>query len=486
MSGITLVGLGPGNPADLTRAAWEILSTSDEIWLRTAQHPTVAALPAGIKIHSFDALYETRERFEDVYEAIIAQVMELAGRQQGVVYAVPGDPFIAETTGPEIARRARLAGIPVRVVPGLSFLEPVFAALGLDPFPHTALVDALELAAGHVPWFSPSRPALVAQVYSRMVASEVKLTLGAVYPDEHEVVLVHAAGTERAEIERLPLYAIDRSEQIGLLTALYLPPLPEGSAFEDFFEIVTHLRAPNGCPWDRKQTHQTLRDHLLEETYEALDALDADDPLAMREEFGDLLLQIVLHAVIASEYGEFTMPEVVKGIYDKIVRRHPHVFGDVQADDAEQVLQNWEKIKQAERAANGEETKSLLDGVSRALPALSQAQKYQDRAARVGFDWPVIDDVLDKMLEELQEVREAESSAELASELGDVLFVLVNFFRWKGIDAESALREANARFYQRFTYIEQCAREQGRSLTSMSLDEMEACWQAAKKIYGAK
>ncbi len=480
MTGITLVGLGPGDPGQLTRTAWETLTSAEEVWLRTAQHPAVPQLPANWR--SFDALYEEKERFEEVYAAIVNEVLRLGARPQGVIYAVPGDPFIAEATGPEIARRARAAGLPLRVVSGVSFIEPVCAALGLDPYPHTALVDALELAARHVPSFPPSRPALIAQVYSRMVASDVKLTLMSIYPDDHPVQLVHAAGTAAERVESLPLYAIDRSEHIGLLTALYLPPLSPGTALEDFFEVVAHLRAPDGCPWDRKQTHQTLRSHLLEETYEALEALDADDPAAMREEFGDLLLQIVLHAVIAAEAGEYTLPEVVQSVHDKIIRRHPHVFGDVQARDAGEVLQNWERLKQQERAANGQAEKSLLDGISRAMPALAVAQKYQARAARVGFDWPAIEEVLDKVVEEVQEIRAAETPQEVAAELGDLLFVLVNFCRWKGVDAEDALREANARFYRRFTHIEACAREQGRPLENLSLDEMEACWQEAKRL----
>ncbi len=480
MTGITLIGLGPGDPGQLTRAAWEALSAAEEVWLRTEHHPVTAHLPANWR--SFDFLYEEKEHFEQVYEAIVDEVLRLGRRPQGVVYAVPGDPFIAEATGPEIARRARAEGLPLRVHNGVSFIEPVFAALGLDPYPHTALVDALTLSERHTPPFPPSRPALIAQVYSRLVASEVKLNLMAVYPDEHPVRLVHAAGTAEERVEDLPLYAIDRSPHIGLLTALYLPPLPDGTALEDFFEVVARLRAPDGCPWDRKQTHQTLRSHLLEEAYEALAALDAENPAAMREEFGDLLLQIVLHAVIAAEAGEYTLPEVIQTVHDKIIRRHPHVFGDVQAADADQVLQNWERLKQQEREANGQAEKSLLDGISRAMPALSVAQKYQDRAARVGFDWPVVDEVLDKIVEEVNEIRAAENPQETAAELGDLLFVLVNFCRWQGVDAESALREANARFYRRFSHIEACAREQGRPLDDLSLDEMEACWQEAKHL----
>ena len=480
MSGITLLGLGPGDPAKLTREAWDVLGSVDEIWLRTNQHPTVAGLPASLKVHSFDDLYDTGDSFEDVYAAIVEKVLELGGRPEGVVYAVPGDPFLAEATCPAIAQRARAAGLPVKIVSGISFLEPVFAALGLDPYPRLTLVDALELSQAHVPAFPPDVPALVAQVYSRMVAAEVKVTLNATYPDEHMVRLVHAAGTPAELVEDLPLYEIDRSEYIGLLSVLYVPALGEGTSFEAFQEIVAHLRAPEGCHWDREQTHQSLRASLLEESYEALAALDSEDPRKMTEEFGDLLLQIVLNAQIASEDGEFGMPDVFKGIYDKLIRRHPHVFGETRVDGVGGVLKNWEKLKAAERAGSAETEKGLLDGVPLALPALLQAQDYQDRAARVGFDWPEVAGVLEKIAEEIQEVRDAANDEELADELGDLIFSLVNLSRWKKIDAESALRGTNLRFKQRFAYVEAGAKKQARSLSDLSIAEMEALWQEAK------
>lgn len=480
MPGITLLGLGPGHPAQLTREAWEVLSAADEVWLRTRQHPTVAGLPPAIQVNSFDHLYESGEDFEAVYAAIVEKVLELGGRPQGVIYAVPGDPFVAEATCPAIAEQARTLGLPLRVVNGMSFLEPVFSALGLDPFPRLTLVDALELSRAHHPPFPPDVPVLVAQVYSRLVAAEVKMTLDGVYPDEHPVRLVHAAGTEDEIVEDLHLYQIDRSEHTGLLTALYLPSLGAGTSFEAFQEIVAALRAPDGCPWDREQTHLSLRPHLLEESYEALEALDSGEPARMTEEFGDLLLQIVLNAQIAGEEGDFTMADVLRGIHDKIVRRHPHVFGDLRVDGVGGVLVNWEKLKADERLGSREPDKGLLDGVPLALPALTQAQEYQDRAARVGFDWPEIEGVLEKIVEEIREVRDATGQEELAAELGDLFFALVNLARWKKVDAESALRAANLRFRERFAHVEQGAREQGRKLSEMTIDELEALWQEAK------
>jgi len=240
------------------------------------------------------------------------------------------------------------------------------------------------------------------------------------------------------------------------------------------------LRAPDGCPWDREQTHQSLRTHLLEEAYEALEAIDRDDVESMQEEFGDLLLQIVLHAQIANEEGEFSINSLIKNIHDKIVRRHPHVFGDLALDGVKGVLQNWEKLKEVERKDNGKKDKGLLDGVPKALPALTQAQEYQDRAARVGFDWPVVEGVLDKVTEEIQEIKSATNEMELAEEIGDLFFVLVNLARWKKIDAESALRETNHKFKQRFMFVEQGARQQGRLLSDMTLEEMDALWEDVK------
>ncbi|MGD9092493.1 MAG: nucleoside triphosphate pyrophosphohydrolase [Anaerolineales bacterium] len=479
-NGITILGLGPGNPHLLTRQAWQVLNTISEIYLRTRKHPVVDGFPTGLVLHSFDNFYEDSDTFEAVYDQIVERVLELGKRPEGVVYAVPGHPFVAEATCPQIYRRARELDIPIKVLEGISFLEPTLTALGEDILPYTALADALELTDAHVPPFPPSAPAIIAQIYSRDIASDVKLTLMALYPDEHPVKLVHAAGTEHEMVEALPLYAVDRSRSIGLLTSLYVPPMERETSFEAFQEVIAHLRAPDGCPWDREQTHKTLRSHLLEEAYEVIAAIDADESQAMREEFGDLLLQIVLHSQIASEYGEFTMSDILKSINSKIVSRHPHVFGDLELQDMDKVLLNWERLKEAERQANGKAGESLLDGVARALPALVQAGEYQRRAARVGFDWPEIQGVIDKVNEEWTEVGAASDQEERLHEIGDLFFAVVNLARWYDVDAESALREANTRFRDRFAVIEQAARSQGRSISDLALDEMEALWQSSK------
>jgi tetrapyrrole methylase family protein/MazG family protein len=277
----------------------------------------------------------------------------------------------------------------------------------------------------------------------------------------------------------MPLHEIDRSGKIAHLTALYIPPLP--GALEQFQETIAHLRAPEGCPWDREQTHRTLRGNLMEETYEVLEALDREDPRELAEELGDLLLQILLHAQIATEAGDFRMADVIAGIDEKIHRRHPHVFGQTKVDGVGQVLQNWEEIKAVERNGKAGGQTGLFDGVPLSLPALEQAVSYQKRAARVGFDWPTIDGVKAKIAEETGELEAARGEQEITHELGDLFFAVVNLARWLKVDAESALREANARFRTRFGYVEAAAARIGKPLKEMTLEELDALWEEAKK-----
>jgi tetrapyrrole methylase family protein/MazG family protein len=380
-----------------------------------------------------------------------------------------------------------------------SLVPSIFATLRLDLPSRLVLLDARTLIDAHVPPFPPDLPALLTDVVSPELAAHVREVLLAAYPSEHEVILTNsgnldtkAQSHEETKEKNFPGAArqgrcVSLSlrdfvfEESVLSACLYIPPLPEGTSFETFHEIVAHLRAPeDGCPWDKEQTHQSLRTHLLEESYEALAALDAGDIASMREEFGDLLLQVVLHAQIAREAREFTLTDVVKGIHDKIVRRHPHVFGDLELEGVEGVLANWERLKEKERGKKKED-KGLLDGVPVILPALNQAQEYQARAARVGFDWPEIEGVLEKIAEEIEEVKHANDETQLVEEIGDLLFALVNLARWKKVDAESALRGTNMKFKKRFGYVEQGAKKEGRSLSDMSLEEMDGLWEEAKR-----
>ncbi len=272
------------------------------------------------------------------------------------------------------------------------------------------------------------------------------------------------------------------------------PALTAGEWFEKLATVQARLRAPDGCPWDREQTHASLRTYLIEEAYEVLEAMESGDDSKFAEEMGDLLLQIVFHSQIAKEEGRFTVADVIREVHDKMVRRHPHVFGEKRAKDSAEVLKNWEQIKKEERRAAGKKNGassdekstpgSLMDGVSRALPAALEGLQLARRAARIGFDWESIEGVIDKMTEEAGELRQAlnsEDAAQTEEEMGDLLFAAVNVARFLKVDPEIALKKANAKFSRRFRQMENLAAKSGKALAEVSREEMEGYWEAAKR-----
>jgi len=440
---ITILGLGPGDASLLTLEARKILQDAEEIYLRTSRHPTVASLPAHLRLHSFDCLYESEGEFSTIYEKIAAEILRLGQRPEGVVYAVPGHPLVGEETVQRILALSKDRDYEVRIVSGLSFIEAALTSLEIDPLNGLQIVDATVLTERFHPNLDPDLPALVGQLYSRRVGSEVKLTLMNLYPAEHEVTLLRGLGTPEAVTETLPLHELDHVKDIDHLTTLYVPPLPQASSVSTFHDIVARLRAPGGCPWDREQTHQTLRPHLLEETYEVLQAIDEEDDEALREELGDLLLQIVLHSQIAVEEGSFTLAQVLETIIEKIIRRHPHVFAGLEVADADEVLRNWQAIKREEK---GEKEDELLWGMPLSLPALTLARRAQERAKREELLSTSKDDLLSEAQDSLAGLGEMEDEDEAAEALGRLLFTLTNLARHLGVDAESALRTATVRF----------------------------------------
>lgn len=365
--------------------------------------------------------------------------------------------------------------MPLR--PFYARIDAILAAAGFDAPDALQLVDAQTVAALHHPPLNPDALALLV-TGAALPGAALQRVLRNQYPDAHELHVVFAGEGESLVALEYTVADLDQAPaQPAGWAALIVPPLPEPSSFERFQEIIAHLRAPEGCPWDRKQTHKSLRPYLLEETYEVLDALDSGDADDLREELGDLLLQIVLHSQIAVGAGEFRMADVLATINEKIVRRHPHVWGDVSAEDDEAVKVNWDRLKQAEKQAT---RTSRLDGVAASLPALSQAFSYQDRAARVKFDWDTIDPVIAKVHEEIAELAAAQDDEAREQEVGDLLFAAVNWARWLGVDPEAALRGTNARFYRRFQYIEERVAAAGRDWADLTLDEMDVFWEQAK------
>jgi tetrapyrrole methylase family protein/MazG family protein len=476
---LTILGLGPGEIDHLSCRAWRTLKQAQTIILRTAQHNCVPCLPQGAAYQNCDDLYESISDFAGVYTAIVERVLE-AVRRGDVVYAVPGDPLVGESTVTALLKRVKAENIQVEIVNGISFVEPTLAALGVDALDGLQILDGIGVAAMHHPPINPDYPALLGQVYSRDIAANVKLTLMNQYPDEFVVSLVHGAGTDKPIVEHLPLYEIDRSQHIQHMTALYVPALGGMSSFEQFQEIIAHLRAPEGCPWDREQTHLSLRRYLLEEAHEVLEALDAEDSDALYQELGDLMLQVMLHTQIAIDGDEFKMTDVMRHINRKLIHRHPHVWGDIVAQNAGEVLANWEQLKRKEHIEQGINRESILDGIPRGLPALMMAHGYQEKAAKVRFDWDQLDKVIAKVREELDEALNANSDDHRMEEIGDLLFVIVNWARWLKIDPEIALRQTNAKFYRRFRYVEGELAKRGKQPAESSLEEMDALWDEAK------
>ena len=487
---ITVVGLGPGDPALLTVGASQKLASAGAVHLRTTRHPTVEALDLGERQHSFDNLYNTLPTVDEVYERIADTLVQLAldDPLREIVYAVPGSPATGEHSVLLLRERARAAKVVLSIVPGVSALEAAFVELGIDPIGDgLQTVDAPELA--HLleqrpsvisQFLNPTLPILITGIWQHGLAASVKLFLMANYPPDWPVRLVRA-GLGEAPTD-MALEDLDRGAPVDHLTTLYVPPLPldePGTHFYQLTHIVARLRGTGGCPWDREQTHDSIKRNMLEEAYEAVEALDSGDLHAFEEELGDVLMQVSLQSEIAHSDSDFDIGDVIRGLSAKLVRRHPHVFGDTEASSASEVLANWAQIKQEERADRSESRPSALDGVPTALPALARAQMISGRAAKTGFDWRDTTEVWQKVREELLEVEQAHPDDRL-EELGDLFFVLVNWARFHSLEAEEALRRATMKFEGRFRDLERRVRDRDQEIRQLSPEQLDAVWNDVK------
>jgi tetrapyrrole methylase family protein/MazG family protein len=464
---IHIVGLGPGDPRHVTLETRELLASGLPVLLRTRHHPSAGELAPGAS--DCDDLYRRGKSFDDVYQGVGARVLALA-ESGPMVYAVPGHPLFAERTVALLLETAKARGLAVKVYPAVSFVDLAASALGLD-LGNLQVCDATELR------IDAERPALIHQVFDRDTVTALKLQLLEAYPAGWEVTVLSALGSVNEAIRAVALSELDH-RPFGYLDTLYVPaldPLEDVRRLDGLVHVVARLHAPGGCPWDREQTHESLRPHLLEESYEALEAIDNGDPASLTEELGDVLLQVLMHAEVGARNETFVLGDVVEHIARKLIRRHPHVFGDATASSAEQVYQNWEQLKKAEKTRE-----SILDGVPKTLPALAASQAIQGRARRVGFDWPDVDGPLEKLREEIDEFARAASDSERMDEFGDIVFVLVNIADHLGIDAEQALRGANAKFRARFGQVERLAAARDLDLRDLDLAALDALWDEAK------
>lgn len=480
---IEIVGLGAGDLEQIPFGVYKKLLQAEHLYLRTKEHPVIQELEKeGLTYTSFDSVYEKHEQFAEVYQEIAAVLLNKAKREQ-VLYAVPGHPLVAERTVQLLLEKGPADGVEIVISGGQSFVDALFQSLRIDPIDGFQLLDGTALRTDS---FQQNQHIFISQVYDQFVASEVKLTLMERYPDDYEVMIVTAAGSKNAEIRKVPLYELDRQVTINNLTTVYVPPVKDEQIllknFSKLREIIAALRAPDGCPWDKEQTHVSLKKYLIEETYEVVDAIDSGDLDHLIEELGDVLLQVMLHGQIGEDEGYFNIDDIIEVLSKKMIRRHPHVFGTVKAENTEAVLRNWEEIKKKEK---GKKDASLLEGVSYSLPNLMRAYELQKKAAKVGFDWKEIGPALDKVKEELQEFEDelngsGEQSMFAKEEFGDLLFAFVNVARFLDIHPEEALFAANEKFLRRFRFVEEQVENSGKPFADFTLEELDQFWDEAK------
>ncbi|HWO76044.1 MAG TPA: nucleoside triphosphate pyrophosphohydrolase [Bacillus sp. (in: firmicutes)] len=484
---IIVAGLGAGDLDQLPLGIYKLLKQANQIFLRTKEHPVVEELEnEGLTYTSFDAIYEKHNQFDAVYEEIVEELFKEANNRE-ILYCVPGHPLVAEKTVELLLAEQKQKGIQVEIKGGQSFLDAMFQAIQVDPIDGFQLLDAATLQVDEV---DLRKHQIIGQVYDVYVASHVKLTLLELLPYDYPVQVVAYAGMEKEEVRTVPLFELDHEPIFHNLTSLYIPPVQDEellyNQFATFKRIIAALRGPGGCPWDQKQTHVTLKPYLIEEAYELLDAIDKEDVDGMIEELGDVLLQVLLHAQIGEDEGLFTIRDVIASISSKMVRRHPHVFGEKSVQSVDEVISNWQDIKAGEKNQDERKT-SILDRIEKSLPSLLKAYELQKEAGKVGFDWEEAGPALQKVKEEIEEL-EAELSVQpidrnkLAKEIGDLLFASVNVARLTKIHPEDALRMTNEKFMTRFQHIEERVKQSGKSFKDFTLEELDEYWDEAKKI----
>jgi len=482
MGKLTIVGMGPGGEAYLTAAAESCLTTQKNIFLRTERHPVVPYLVGkGMQYEALDRFYESTDTFEETYDAIVAYIIE-ALTDRDLIFAVPGNPFVAEKTVSALIAHCKNKNESYEVIHGASFIDAIVTTLEIDPVNGLEILDSMTLVPETL---YTGRDLMLIQVYNRAIASDLKVKLSTLYEDDHEIVVIRGAGIPAHErIERIPLYQLDHDETLlDHLTSIYVPKrTDEINHLSRLIGIMKELRSEDGCPWDREQTHESLTKYLIEEAYEVKHAVDHEDDQALVDELGDVLLQIVFHTTIASEEGYFDIQDVVKAVCDKMIRRHPHVFGTSSVENADEVLVNWQAIKDKEKEAKG--PTDTMKNISFSLPALMRSQKIQKVAMKVGFEWEDISGALDKVKEEIAEVENAileGDDFQKMEEIGDLLMVISNVARWLKIDAELALNKANEKFIKRFSYIEESLKRENKLFSESTLEEMDFYWEEAKK-----
>lgn len=479
---ITVVGLGPGSKEALTIGVLEALKNNSRVFFRTEKHPNVNYLKSlGIEFDTYDKFYEKFNSFDEIYLAIAKDLIRIHKEEGDLVYAVPGHPLVAEKSVTLLLELCKKEGIEAKLMPSVSFIDALIESLQLDPIEGVKVIDAFDIKNQVM---DKRIGVIVTQVYNKFIASETKLALCDYYKDDTDIFFVRAAGVEGEEsIRKIKLYDLDRQGDIDYLTSIYIPKKEdEVKDFQDLLQVMYTLRSEDGCMWDLEQTHESLKRALIEECYEVIEAIDENDEVKLVEELGDLLFQIIFHAQIGSEDGYFSIKDVIEGITTKMIDRHPHIFGDVEVRDTEEILDKWDEIKAKEQ--NIRSYTDELKHIPKCLPGLIRADKVQKKAAKVGFDWDNVEPAMEKVLEELQEVKDVYKSTEVSKiqeEVGDLIFAVVNVARLLDIDPEFAVNYTIDKFIKRFQYMEESGIRAGLDLKSMTLDQMDNLWNEAKQ-----
>jgi tetrapyrrole methylase family protein / MazG family protein len=479
---VVAVGLGPAGVDLMLASARSTISYMPHRYARTVRHPAIDELTAhGIDFETFDDRYDTAEQFDDLYHDIVVALVAAANEHGSICYAVPGNPGVAERTVTLLREADQRGEIALEIVPGLSFADLAWSRLGVDPMDGARLVDGQRFS---VEAAGLRGPLLIGHCINRMVLSDIKLVLLDALAADAPVTLLQRLGLPDERVVTIPLEALDRDVEPDHLTSVFVDTGQAAIAAE-FAELVALselLRAPGGCPWDAEQTHHSLARYLLEESYETVEAieglpadapagdLDADAYARLEDELGDLLYQVVFHSVLAHEAGAFTIGDVARGIHEKLVRRHPHVFADVDADTVSEVMTNWEQIKKTEKG-----TDSLVEGISPGLASLLYAHKLYRKAASIGLEPGTDVEALDRAALAVETLRGADAAATEAG-LGDLLAAAVVLARARGVDAETSLRGWSARFRDRFVRTEQLARDRNVDLAAAPADRVAALW----------
>lgn len=476
---VTVLSLGPGDPGLMTLQTADALRTAKQLILRTEQHGVAVWLrEQNIPFTTMDTLYDEYWDFDELHTAIAHKLWSMASAAP-VTYAVmdattDGSVAALSATMPQDAKLSRLAG--------LSMADAHLSALPQGQV-HTSglrIIPAMDCQAAQ---HDPRMHLLITEIDSPVLAGMVKLWLTDLYNDEMPVTFFPSTVKNHRKATTIPLMELDRQRSYDHTVAVYIPAAPMADrqrfCFADLVEILDILRGENGCPWDREQTHESLRKYLIEEAYEAIGAIDEGDIDHLADELGDVLLQVVFHANVGKSHGDFTISDVTTNICRKMIYRHAHVFGTDDCKTAAEVSVNWEKLKKAEKGLSTQA--SVLADVSKGLPALMRAHKVQKKAANVGFDWDTALDALPKVHEEADEVKaELDEHRDPAEELGDLLFSCVNVTRLCGLDAEELLKNATEKFISRFTAMENLIISAGKSLEGLTLSEMDVYWNQVK------